>query len=102
MSIKPLIILPDPVLRQLSKPVERFDDQLRKFAGDISAALLASGRAGDEPAAIVTNAARPDQTVIVTSLAALPQQAALAGDGPSILVVGLNVALARELMWTRD
>jgi uroporphyrin-III C-methyltransferase len=74
----------------------------RKFAGDISAALLASGRAGDEPAAIVTNAARPDQTVIVTSLAALPQQAALAGDGPSIMVVGRNVALARELMWTRD
>lgn len=35
MSIKPLIILPDPVLRELSKPVERFDDQLRKFAGDM-------------------------------------------------------------------
>ncbi|MFD1199217.1 peptide deformylase [Brucella gallinifaecis] len=35
MSIKPLIILPDPVLRQLSKPVERFDDQLRKFADDM-------------------------------------------------------------------
>src|SRR5690606_25277455 len=35
MSVKPLVILPDPVLRQLSKPVERFDDQLRKFAGDM-------------------------------------------------------------------
>jgi len=35
MSIKPLIILPDPLLRELSKPVERFDDQLRKFAGDM-------------------------------------------------------------------
>ena len=35
MSVKPLVILPDPVLRQVSKPVERFDDQLRKFAGDM-------------------------------------------------------------------
>lgn len=35
MSIKPLIILPDPLLRQVSKPVERVDDDLRKFAGDM-------------------------------------------------------------------
>ncbi|MBB5703113.1 peptide deformylase [Ochrobactrum daejeonense] len=35
MSIKPLVILPDPLLRELSKPVERFDGQLRKFADDM-------------------------------------------------------------------
>lgn len=35
MSIKPLVILPDPILRQVSKPVERIDDQLRAFAGDM-------------------------------------------------------------------
>ena len=35
MSIKPLIILPDPKLRLVSKPVERVDDELRKFAGDM-------------------------------------------------------------------
>lgn len=35
MSIKPLIILPDPVLRQLSKPVEQVDAQLRKLADDM-------------------------------------------------------------------
>jgi peptide deformylase len=35
MSIKPLIILPDPVLRQLSKPVERVDEPLRKLADDM-------------------------------------------------------------------
>jgi peptide deformylase len=35
MSIKPLIILPDPVLRQMSKPVERVDEPLRKLAGDM-------------------------------------------------------------------
>ena len=35
MSIKPLIILPDPVLRLVSKPVERVDDAVRKLAADM-------------------------------------------------------------------
>jgi peptide deformylase len=35
MAIKPLIILPDPILRQVSKPVEHVDDQVRKFAADM-------------------------------------------------------------------
>lgn len=35
MTIKPLIILPDPLLRQVSKPVERVDDSLRKLADDM-------------------------------------------------------------------
>jgi len=35
MSILPIITLPDPLLRQLSKPVERVDDELRKFADDM-------------------------------------------------------------------
>lgn len=35
MAIRPLIILPDPLLRQVSKPVERIDDELRKFADDM-------------------------------------------------------------------
>jgi peptide deformylase len=35
MSIKPLIILPDPVLRQVSKPVERFDAPLKRFSDDM-------------------------------------------------------------------
>lgn len=35
MTIKPLVILPDPVLRQLSRPVERVDDPLRKLADDM-------------------------------------------------------------------
>ena len=35
MSIKPLIILPDPVLRQVSRPVERVDDALRRLAEDM-------------------------------------------------------------------
>lgn len=35
MSIKPLIILPDPLLREASRPVERFDATLRRFAADM-------------------------------------------------------------------
>ena len=35
MTIKPLIILPDPVLRQVSKPVERVDADLQKLAADM-------------------------------------------------------------------
>ncbi|GGA79528.1 peptide deformylase [Brucella endophytica] len=35
MSVLPLVILPDPVLRQVSKPVERIDGQLRAFADNM-------------------------------------------------------------------
>ena len=35
MTIKPLIILPNPILRQVSKPVERVDSDTRKLAGDM-------------------------------------------------------------------
>jgi len=35
MSIKPLIILPDPVLRQVSKPVEQIDSSVKKLAADM-------------------------------------------------------------------
>jgi len=35
MSIKPLVILPDPLLRQVSKPVEHVDDAVRRLAGDM-------------------------------------------------------------------
>ena len=35
MTVRPLIILPDPVLRQVSRPVEQVDARLRKFASDM-------------------------------------------------------------------
>ena len=35
MTIKPLIILPDPVLRQLSQPVETVDADIRRLADDM-------------------------------------------------------------------
>jgi peptide deformylase len=35
MSIRPLVILPDPVLRQQSRQIENFDAQLKRFADDM-------------------------------------------------------------------
>jgi peptide deformylase len=35
MSIKPLIILPDPILREVSKPIEAIGEPVRKLAGDM-------------------------------------------------------------------
>jgi len=70
----------------------------RKFAGEIAQLLMAAGRPAEEPAAIVANAARADQDVVITTLGGL---AAAAEKAPAlaIIVVGENVALARELSW---
>src|SRR5690349_10160646 len=35
MTIKPLIILPDPVLRQVSTPIETVDADVRRLADDM-------------------------------------------------------------------
>jgi uroporphyrin-III C-methyltransferase len=70
----------------------------RKFAAEIARVLIAGGRDAKEPAAIVANAARPDQSVIVTTLAGLGE-AAERSPALSIIVIGENVNLARELAW---
>lgn len=36
MSIKPIVLLPDAVLRQKSQSVERIDDELKKLASDMT------------------------------------------------------------------
>jgi uroporphyrin-III C-methyltransferase len=70
----------------------------RKFAAEIVTALLASGRNPAEPAAIVANASRPNQQVIVTTLSGLAEAAAQS-PALSIIVIGENVMLAKELSW---
>lgn len=35
MTMMPLVLLPDPILRQPSKTIERVDDQLRRLADDM-------------------------------------------------------------------
>jgi len=69
MSIKPLIILPDPVLRQLSKPVERVDAPLRKLADDMLATMydapgigLAAIQIGEPLRMLVIDLAKEDET----------------------------------------
>ncbi|HYS44792.1 MAG TPA: SAM-dependent methyltransferase, partial [Rhizomicrobium sp.] len=70
----------------------------RKFAGEISQALLAAGRDPNQPAAILANATRDDQQVIVTTLAGLPAAAETA-PALAVIVIGENVRLAEELSW---
>ncbi len=68
MSIKPLIILPDPLLRQVSKPVERVDSHLLKFAGDMLDTMydapgigLAAIQVGEPLRLIVIDIAKEDE-----------------------------------------
>ena len=69
MPIKPLIILPDPILRQLSKPVERVDARLRKLADDMLATMydapgigLAAIQIGEPVRMLVIDLAKEDET----------------------------------------
>jgi peptide deformylase len=69
MSIKPLIILPDPVLRLVSKPVERVDAALRKLAGDMLDTMydapgigLAAIQIGEPLRMLVIDLAKEDET----------------------------------------
>ncbi len=39
MTIKPLIILPDPLLRQASAPIERVDTEVQRLADDMLATM---------------------------------------------------------------
>ncbi|KQZ82964.1 peptide deformylase [Mesorhizobium sp. Root157] len=68
MTIKPLIILPDPVLRQSSKPVERVDAPLRKLADDMLATMydapgigLAAIQVGEPVRMLVIDLAKEDE-----------------------------------------
>ncbi|MER9259304.1 peptide deformylase [Mesorhizobium sp. M0619] len=68
MSIKPLIILPDPILRQVSKPVERVDAPLRKLTDDMLATMydapgigLAAIQIGEPLRMLVIDLAKEDE-----------------------------------------
>ncbi|SFI85312.1 peptide deformylase [Aerobium aerolatum] len=66
--IRPLIILPDPVLRQLSKPLERVDDSVRKLADDMLETMydapgigLAAIQIGEPVRMLVIDLAKEDE-----------------------------------------
>ena len=69
MSIKPLIILPDPILRTVSKPVERVDAPLQKLADDMLATMydapgigLAAIQVGEPLRMLVIDLAKEDES----------------------------------------
>lgn len=68
MTIKPLIILPDPVLRQASAPVERIDDAVRRLADDMLETMydapgigLAAIQIGEPVRLVVIDLAKEDE-----------------------------------------
>lgn len=68
MTIKPLIILPDPVLRQVSKPVETVDSGLLKLADDMFETMydapgigLAAIQVGEPLRMLVIDVAKEDE-----------------------------------------
>jgi peptide deformylase len=69
MTVKPLIILPDPLLRQVSRPVERVDDDLRKLSDDMLSTMydapgigLAAIQIGLPLRMLVIDIAKQDET----------------------------------------
>jgi peptide deformylase len=68
MSIKPLIILPDPLLRQMSKPLERVDAQVARLADDMLETMydapgigLAAIQIGEPLRMLVVDLAKEDE-----------------------------------------
>jgi peptide deformylase len=68
MKTLPIILLPDPVLRQKSEAVERVDDDLRKFAGQMLDTMyeapgigLAAVQVGEPRRMLVIDLAKDDE-----------------------------------------
>ncbi|HXG79479.1 MAG TPA: peptide deformylase [Methyloceanibacter sp.] len=68
MKIRPIITLPDPILRQRAKPVERVDAELHKLADDMLATMydapgigLAAPQIGISRRLIVMDPSKDDQ-----------------------------------------
>ena len=66
--IRPLVILPDPLLRERSRPVERVDDELRRFADDMLETMydapgigLAAIQVGEPLRLVVIDLAKEDE-----------------------------------------
>ncbi len=63
----------------------------------VAASLIAAGMAGSTPAVAVENASRPDERRAYGTLSTLPAILAASGfDGPTLVLIGAVVGLARE------
>ena len=68
MAIRPILTIPDPVLRKQARPVERVDDELRRLVDDMLATMydapgigLAAPQIGISRRLIVMDPAKDDQ-----------------------------------------
>ena len=68
MTVKPLVILPDPILRRVSEPVARIDDDVRRFADDMLETMydapgigLAAIQVGEPLRMLVIDLAKEDE-----------------------------------------
>lgn len=68
MTIMPLVLLPDPILREVSNPVVDIDDRLKKFADDMLETMydapgvgLAAIQVGEPIRLLVVDTAKDDQ-----------------------------------------
>lgn len=68
MPVMPLVLLPDPILREVSKPVEKVDDRVKHFADDMLATMydapgigLAAIQVGEPIRILVVDTAKDDQ-----------------------------------------
>ena len=72
---------------------------MRRIA-EITAALVAGGRAASTPAAVIQWGARPEQRVVVSTLAKIAEDATRAGlSNPAVIIVGEVVQLRSALAW---
>jgi peptide deformylase len=67
MKIRPIVTLPDPILRQSARPIERVDADLRRLIGDMLATMydapgigLAAPQIGISRRLIVMDPAKED------------------------------------------
>jgi peptide deformylase len=91
--IRPLVILPDPILRQISKPVERVDDDLRRFADDMLETMydapgigLAAIQVGEPLRMLVIDLAKEDEPKAPQFF--INPQIVASGDGASVYEEG--------------
>jgi peptide deformylase len=68
MALRPIITLPDPKLRLVSKPIERIDDRLKKLIGDMIETMhdapgvgLAAIQIGEPIRLLVADVAKKDE-----------------------------------------
>jgi len=93
MSIKPILILPDPRLRQVAEPVEAFDDELKKTVADMFETMYDApgvGLAGPQIGYM--------KRVVVIDLAdeENPDSGKIAMVNPEIIAFGEETAISEE------